>query len=261
MNGPGPIVIKLGGSILEDPASRRIALGSIADAWRAGESVVLVHGGGRKIDSMLAALGIPKQTHRGLRITDEPTLEVVVGVLAGIVNKCLVGELAAAGVPAAGISGADGATLTADLHPAIDGVTLGRVGRVTGANPTLIQAIAGRGMLPVVGSVALGRGGQLLNVNADAAASAVAVGLGARQLVYLTDVDGLLDERGALIPSISADSARMLVEYSIVKGGMLPKLQSAVDAVAGGVGKVVIAGPRYHAEILQGTGGTHLVAA
>lgn len=256
------IVIKLGGSILEDPAQRAIALGSIADAWRAGEPVVVVHGGGKKIDSSLAELGIAKQVHRGLRVTDDRTLEVVVGVLAGIVNKMLVGELAALGVNAAGLSGADGSTLVADLHPPVDLVRLGHVGKVAHANGALVQAIASRGFLPVVASVAIGRGGKLLNVNADAAAAAIAVALSARQLVYLTDVEGLLDDHGRLVPSISADVARQLVEHSVVKGGMLPKLQSAVEALSGGVEKVLIAGAQYHqAAVLHGNGGTHLVAA
>ena len=262
MTNNGPVVIKLGGSILEDSTLRASALDAIADAWKAGQSIVIVHGGGRKIDSTLASLGIEKKMHKGLRITDDPTLEVVVSVLAGIVNKSLVGELAARGVPAAGICGADGGTILADLHPPIDQIQLGRVGRVTSANPALIQAIAAKGYLPVVGSVALGRGGQLLNVNADSAASAIASALGASRLVFLTDVAGLLDEKGRLIPMITADSARMLVEYSIVKGGMLPKLQSAVDAMSAGVSKVVIAGPESHSVALNGgEGGTHLVAA
>lgn len=261
MTWNGPTVMKLGGSILEDASLRAMALRTVADAWKSGEALILVHGGGKKIDASLAALGIPKRTHKGLRITDEATLEIVVATLAGLVNKTIVGELAAMGVTAAGISGADGGTLLADPHPKLDGIDLGRVGKVTSANATLLQAIAAKGFLPVIGSVALGRGGQLLNVNADAAASAIAVAAGARQLVYLTDVDGLLDDHGQLVPAITADSARMLVELSIVKGGMLPKLQSAVDAVSGGVPKVVIAGPAYHASVLDGIGGTHLVAA
>jgi acetylglutamate kinase len=255
-------VIKLGGSILEDPTLRAAALSSIASAWRAGESIVVVHGGGKKIDSSLAELGIPKQVHRGLRITDDRTLEVVVGVLAGVVNKMLVGELAALGIPAAGISGADGSTLLADVHPAVDLVRLGNVGKVAHANAALIQAISSRGFLPVVASVAIGRGGKLLNVNADAAAAAIAVALNARNLVYLTDVEGLLDEYGQLVPSLTADVAQQLVEHSVIKGGMLPKLQSAVEALTGGVEKVLIAGAQYHqTAVLHGNGGTHLVAA
>lgn len=262
MVGTGPTVIKLGGSILEDAQLRGLAIAAIADAWKAGEQIVIVHGGGKKIDSALAALGIEKRTHKGLRVTDEPTLEVVVEVLAGIVNKTLVAELTAAGVPAAGFSGADGGTITADVHAPIEGVTLGKVGKITGSNPTLVRAVMATGMLPVIGSVALGRGGQLLNVNADSAAAAVAVALSANKLVYLTDVDGLLDDRGQLIPTIKSDSAKMMVDYSVVRGGMLPKLQSAVDAVTAGVGKVVIAGPKFHADaLLHGNGGTHLVAA
>ena len=262
MVSTGPTVIKLGGSILEDASLRSLAITAIANAWKAGESIVIVHGGGKKIDSSLAALGIEKRTHKGLRITDEPTLEIVVEVLAGIVNKTLVAELTAAGVPAAGFSVADGGTIAADIHAPIEGVTLGMVGKISGSNPTLIRAVMATGMLPVIGSVALGRNGQLLNVNADSAAAAVAVALSADRLIYLTDVDGLLDDRGKLIPSIKSDSAKMMVDYSVVRGGMLPKLQSAVDAVTAGVARVVIAGPKFHTDaLLHGEGGTHLVAA
>lgn len=243
-------VIKLGGSLLDDAARRAAVLRGIAKAWKAGEELVLVHGGGKHIDAMLKRLGIEKKTHAGLRITDEATLEIVVAVLGGSVNKMLVAELAKIGVKAAGISGADGATLVADRHPHIDGVNLGNVGRVRSSDPTLIRSMLAARILPVVSSVAAGARGQLLNVNADSAAAAIAAGLHATSLVFLTDVAGLLDEKGAVVPSLDADDARALLETDVVSGGMRPKLEAALQALASGVASIRI-----------GEGGTSLVAA
>lgn len=243
-------VIKLGGSLLDDTARRAEVLRGIAKAWKRGEPIVLVHGGGKHIDAHLGRLGIPKRTHAGLRITDDITLEIVVAVLGGVVNKMLVSELARLGVKAAGISGPDGQTLTADRHPAIDGVDLGNVGRVRKSDPTLINSMLQASILPVVSSVAAGPKGTLLNVNADSAAAAIAAGLGASSLVFLTDVAGLLDGNGAVVPSLDAADARALLKTDVVSGGMRPKLEAALQALAAGVESIRI-----------GEGGTSLVAA
>ncbi len=258
----GWTVVKLGGSLLENPVTRTRALAALAAASQSGDKLVIVHGGGKRIDATLAKMGIEKKTHAGLRITDDATLDVVVSVLAGSVNKLLVAELGALGIPAAGISGPDAATLEAEPHPPIDGIELGHVGRVTHANGMLIEAIASRGLVPVVASVALGPDASLLNVNADAAASAIAVALHARRLLFLTDVPGLLDDKGRVIESITADCAKQLLEFRVVSGGIVPKLRSCIDAIQGGVGEVVIAGPDGHENALNvGMGGTRLVAA
>ncbi|MDQ3280028.1 MAG: acetylglutamate kinase [Acidobacteriota bacterium] len=242
-------LIKLGGSLLDDAARRAIALQTIVARWNAGEDLVLVHGGGKHIDAQLAKLGLPKRTHAGLRVTDDATLDVVVSVLAGTVNKMLVAELAKLGVRAAGIAGSDASTIVARPHPAIDGVELGHVGQVRGANCTLVKAMLTYGILPVVSSIAEGPDGTLLNVNADSAASALAVALGARSLRFLTDVPGVLDAEGALLPRLYlADAQELLVN---VGGGMKPKLEAALAALVSGVGEIVIGEE----------GGTTLVAA
>lgn len=160
-------VVKLGGSLLDDPARRAEALSAIAAQWNRGEEIVLVHGGGKHVDANLKRLGIPKRTYAGLRVTDDETLVVVVATLAGSVNKMLVAELAAIGIRAAGISGCDASTLAAEPQPPIDGIDLGHVGRVTGGNPTLIRAMVTYGILPVVSSVAEGPNGTLLNRTAE----------------------------------------------------------------------------------------------
>jgi acetylglutamate kinase len=255
-------VVKLGGSLLEDPAQRRRALDAIAARRRLAAPMVLVHGGGRKVDATLAAMGIAKRTHAGLRVTDGPTLEVVTGVLAGVVGKGLVSDLYARGVPAAGVSGVDGATLVAGTHPPVDGVDLGFVGTITSSAPRLLREILAAGLLPVVAPLALGGDGGLLNVNADDAAAALAVGLGAERLVFLTDVEGLLDAGGRIVRRLGRDEAARLLGTGVVRDGMRPKLAACLQALAGGVGEVVIAGPERHASALErGRGGTHLVAA
>ncbi|HVT42985.1 MAG TPA: acetylglutamate kinase [Thermoanaerobaculia bacterium] len=256
-------VVKLGGSLLENSAMRHSALRAIAAAHEAGENIAVVHGGGKRIDASLARLGIPKRTAHGLRVTDTETLDVVIATLAGSVNKQIVSELTSFEVPAAGISGADGRTLIAGLHPPVDGVDLGHVGRIVAERPRLLMTLLGSGFLPVIASVAAGSDGRLLNVNADTAAASIAASLGATSLIFLTDVEGLLDGKGELIDSLTFhQAAELLGDMSVVTGGMRPKLQAALSAIERGVEHVVIAGPSRHASsLLEGVGGTHLVAA
>jgi acetylglutamate kinase len=244
-------VIKLGGSLLDDAARRAEILNAIAAQWNAGQEVVLVHGGGKHVDANLQRRGIPKRTYAGLRITDDQTLDVVVATLAGSVNKMLVAELAAIGIRAAGISGCDASTLIAEPHPPIDGIDLGHAGRVTGGNPTLIHALLTNSILPVVSSVAEGPDGTLLNVNADTAAAAIAIAVGAEELIFITDVAGLLDATGNVVAEIRANDAEALLGTEVVTGGMRPKLQAALHALGSGVRRITIGEE----------GGTNLVAA
>jgi len=255
-------VVKLGGSLLDDAEMRLHALKAIAHHWNDNSHMVVLHGGGRHIDAALSRIGISKRTVDGLRVTNAATLEVVTGVLAGNVNKSIVSQLAAEGVAAAGISGADGDTLCAELHPAVNGVDLGFVGQLSGSDPCLVLTILGAGFLPVVASLASGPGGMLLNVNADAAASALAIALGATRLVFLTDVEGVVGTGGQVVPLLDRLEATRLLSSPAVTGGMKPKLRACLDALSGGVHEVVIAGPARHAASLAGgTGGTHVVAA
>lgn len=244
-------VIKLGGSLLDDASRRAAALQKIVSRWNAGEDLVLVHGGGKHIDAALAKLGITKKTHAGLRVTDDATLDVVVSVLSGTVNKMLVSELTSLGIRAAGISGCDGATLIAEKHADIDGVDLGHVGHVTGSNRTLVNALLTSGTMPVISSVAIGKNGALFNVNADSAASAIAVAHGAEELLFLTDVEGLLDHKGAVVPHLDTFGVEAMLSSAAVTGGMKPKLQAALAALNAGVQAISIGE----------TGGTTLVAA
>jgi len=256
------VVVKLGGSLLEDRILRSRAIESLAMHRQDDSQLVLVHGGGKHVDAALSRAGIPKRTVGGLRVTDTETLAIVVSVLAGTVNKTLVAELSKGGTPAAGIAGCDGSTLMAELHPPVEGVSLGCVGRIFGSDPTLMRAILAAGLVPVIASIAQGPGGSLLNVNADSAAAAVASSLGDDSLIFLTDVEGFLGADGKLIPSMHRDEARRLIDQQEVNGGMRPKLGAALSALDSGVGRVVIAGPHNHSHVLAGQkGGTHLVAA
>ncbi|MEO8379252.1 MAG: acetylglutamate kinase [Acidobacteriota bacterium] len=257
-------VVKLGGSLLDDSSRREAALEKIAERWHAGEQIVLVHGGGKHIDAALTRAGIAKKTHAGLRITDDATLEIVVSVLAGSVNKMLVSELTKLGVRAGGMSGCDGATLVAEQHPPIDGVDLGHVGQVTHANRGMIRALLTSGVMPVISSVAIGEDGALFNVNADTAAAAIAAALNANELRFLTDVEGLLDANGDVVPRLHAADVETFIES--VTGGMKPKLQAALNALRQGVAEVTIGAPttgRRQTTLAQPPteGGTTLVAA
>jgi acetylglutamate kinase len=258
----GVAVIKLGGSLLDDAERRDVVLQKIVARWQSGESIIVVHGGGKHIDAALAKAGIAKRTHAGLRITDDATLQIVVSVLGGAVNKMLVSELTKLGVRAAGISGCDGGTLIAEQHPPIDGVELGHVGRVTASNRTLVRMMLNYGILPVVSSLAMSESGAILNVNADSAASAIAVAHQAKELLFFTDVAGLLDADGALVPALDANGVEQMITTGIATGGMRPKLESALTALRAGVPQITIGTPATEQLSNRATeGGTTLVAA
>ena len=257
-----PTLVKLGGSLLEDEAGRAAVLASIARLWKSGEALVLVHGGGKRIDAALAARGIPRRVHEGLRVTDRATLDVVVAVLAGTVNAALVRELADSGADAAGLCAADAGLLRADFHPPAGGVDLGFVGTVTSADPAALEPFLSEGRLPVVAPIAEGPVGCRLNVNADVAAAAIAAAVGARRLLFLTDVEGVADGSGRILERLDAFEVRRLLEGSAVTGGMRPKLSACLAAARAGVREIVIAGPgRREAALAGGAGGTALVAA
>ncbi len=257
-----PTVVKLGGSLLEIPQQRNVVLESISALWRVGVPLVLVHGGGQRVDKMLSRLNIPQKTHQGLRVTDSKTLEVVISVLSGLVNKVLIADFSTLGIVAAGFSGADGRTLVADFHPEVDGVKLGFVGQIKTINSTLIRSVLFSRMLPILSPIAIGPDGTLLNINADRVASALAVSLQAQRLLFLTDVEGLLDSNGCIVPKLTFAETQRYLQSDFVNGGMRPKLNACLEAMVGGVPEIIIAGPNRHsAAISCGEGGTLLVAA
>ncbi len=227
-----PVVIKIGGGTLAGGA-----LEGLPDLLSAGHRVVIVHGGGLQLTRMLDALHIPTRFRAGLRVTDEETIEVAENVFAGGVNKGLVRGLGDIGVQAAGISGTDGPTLLVEPVP-----DLGRVGRVVRVIPDLIETLWTGGFVPVVAPLGLGPEGAY-NVNADSAAAALAVGLGAGHLFVLTDVDGLL-EGGETVETLDPDGCEAYVESGLAAGGMVPKLRAAAEAARGGVEARILNGNR-----------------
>jgi acetylglutamate kinase len=243
VNAAGPVVIKVGGGALAGGA-----LEDLPDLLLAGHKVAVVHGGGVQLTRMLDALGIPTRFHAGLRVTDEATLEVAEIVLAGGVNKNLARWLTDLGVPSAGISGTDGPTLVVEPVP-----DLGRVGKVVRVETSLIESLWNGGFVPVVAPLGVGPEGAY-NVNADSAAAALAIGLGAGHLFLMTDVDGLLRE-GETVETIAPEECEDYVERGLAAGGMVPKLRAAAEAARGGVGARILNGNKNGALAAAVAGG------
>jgi len=248
----GTTVVKIGGSTL---GAHDTTLEDVALLHREGRHLVVVHGGGDLVSRWLEIHGVQARFVNGLRVTEAETLEVVVSVLAGLVNKRLVAALNGLGVRAVGLSGADGALLKA--HRARP--ELGFVGEITVVDRAFLETMLEQARLPVVASIAVEEEGgtvtgQLLNVNADTVAGEIARHLGATALVFLTDVAGVLDGEGRVMKHLSAEEARALVSAGTIARGMIPKVEAALAAAAGGTHTVVLDGRRPHAlrEALEG---------
>lgn len=229
---PSPIVIKIGGVALEQQSASPALWKRLVALHRShAGGLVLVHGGGKAVDRMLAALGMETKRHNGLRITPPDQMDVITGVLAGTLNKKLVGCINAAGGKAVGLCLGDGN----DLHAAklrVDGADLGCVGEVTGGDAALLRMLLVGQYLPVVACVGLDSAGTPLNINGDDAAAGVAKALGAHSLVLLTDVAGVLDADKRLIPQLTPSDIQRLSAQGVITGGMIPKLQAAAATAA-----------------------------
>jgi acetylglutamate kinase len=226
------VVIKYGGSTMEDPVLRESFAGDVTLLHTVGILPVIVHGGGPQISEAMAAAGVVPQWVDGLRVTDADTMKVVQRVLIGEVNADIVRMLGSHGAEAIGVSGIDAGLFTATPKDE----RLGFVGEITGVNTGLIARLVSEGLVPVVAPVALGPGGAVYNVNADTAAGSLAAALGARKLVYLTDVEGVLREAGdeaSLIQRMDLSGLKELLPS--IGGGMLPKLASVVAGLEAGV--------------------------
>jgi acetylglutamate kinase len=230
--GAKPVVVKIGGSALAGGA-----LDDLPEILASETPVALVHGGGQQLTRMLDALGMSTEFREGLRVTDEPTMTVAEMVFAGEVNKALVRELYAMGIPAVGVSGTDGPTLHVEPVP-----NLGRVGSVTRVEGHLLETLWTGGFVPVVAPIGLGSEGAY-NVNADSAAASLAAGLGAGHLFFLTDVDGLL-YGGEAVPALAPEECEGYVEKGLAIGGMVPKLRAAAEAAREGVEARIVNGNR-----------------
>lgn len=227
-------VVKIGGAALTDAGW----VGSFAEAVAAAdENLVIVHGGGPEISALSERLGVAVEWVGGRRVTPDGALDAASMVLNGRVNKRLVSALITAGADAIGLSGEDGALITASLAA---GGVLGRVGRVASVRAELLSMLLGAGMIPVVAPVSRGPGGAALNVNADEVAGAVAVALGARELLFVTDVEGVRGADGVTLPAVEPAQGEALLASGVAGGGMAVKLRAALDALGRGVAQVRI---------------------
>ncbi|MDZ4754931.1 MAG: acetylglutamate kinase [Phycisphaerae bacterium] len=232
-----PLVIKIGGALLDEPATavngHLATIAGIVDLHREaqarGSGVVLVHGGGVAVDRHLARLGVTTERIDGIRVTPPDVVEEIVGVLAGRVNTRLLGLLIAAGAKPVGLSLGDGC-LCACRKSTRYAFDPGAVGEITGGDPSVIHTLIDGGFLPVVSSIGLDAEGQCLNVNADDAAAAIARIVSAQELVLLTDVAGVLDKHGRVIPYLNRDAIEGLIADSTIRGGMIAKVRGALEA-------------------------------
>jgi acetylglutamate kinase len=229
------LLVKLGGAQLEEPAARATVARSLAAARAAGHELVIVHGGGNQIRALGKQLGIADRYHEGLRITDAATAEVVLMVLAGLVNKALVADLGAAGVPSLGVSGADGALFSArKLESAAD---LGYVGEVDAVDPRAALALLAARYTPVIATVAplskdaAGASDRFYNINADMAVGPLARALDCDAVLFLTDVPGVLDAAKQRLARLTSAECAALRASGVVSGGMIPKVLSALAAL------------------------------
>lgn len=224
----GPIVIKIGGSTL---GASDTSLQDLVDLQRQGRVPVVVHGGGPVISQWMQRQGLVPRFVRGLRVTDVPSLDIVVAVLAGLINKQLVARIAALGGRAMGVSGADGAILQA--RPADP--ELGLVGEIVGVNAGPVLELAKAGYIPLVAPIGIctdtGTEAPLLNINGDTAAGHLAWALNAERLVFLTDVEGVHDSSKRLIARLTSREARGLISSGAADGGMIPKLEACIKAL------------------------------
>jgi acetylglutamate kinase len=225
------LVLKLGGTTL---AEQRQVLGEVAGIARR-RPVVVVHGGGRRMTDWLDRLGVPTRFEGGLRVTDAQALEVAAAVLRGVVNSELVAALRDLGVDAVGLSGVDGGLLIAERVPG-----LGLVAHVTGIERGLLDVILVGGRVPVIAPLARDEEGVVCNVNADDAAAGLAAGLDARQLVLMTDVDGIRAADGTKLPTLTAPEAEMLIAAGTISGGMVPKVRAALAGISGPGAEAII---------------------
>ena len=257
-----PTVVKLGGSTL---GSHDTTLEDLITLQKKRIPVVVVHGGGAVGTEWLTRLGIPTKFVRGLRVTDAETLKVIVATLAGLVNKELVAAIEAHGGHAIGLSGIDGGLLQARIKNA----DLGYVGEVAKVDLTLLTAVLRVNYIPVIAPLSLQspaeseEAGFMLNINGDTAAGELAAALRAEKLIFLTDVVGICDKAGKLIPILSAEEAKGLIASGVASGGMIPKIEACLRALSTVPSTRIIDGRVPHAllqEVEGGGDGTTIVA-
>ena len=255
------IVIKYGGHAMVDEQLKEDFARDITLMTFIGLKPVVVHGGGPQINKVLEQMGISPRFVRGMRMTDEPTMDVVEMVLGGKINKAIVAQINRQGGKAVGLSGKDGGLIQAkkmqivhqeDEDKPSEIIDPGLVGDVTRVNPLIINTLVQQGFVPIIAPVGAGESGETYNINADLVAGKIAMALSAGRLIFLTDVDGVLDASDKLISSIEAESIQKMVKKKTITGGMIPKIEYALLALKNGVEKAhIINGKKRHALLLE----------
>ena len=255
------VVVKYGGHAMVDEALRDSFARDIVLLRCVGMHPVVVHGGGPQIDAIMKRMGISAHFEGGLRVTDAATMEVVDMVLGGKLNKEIVATINLHGGQAIGLSGKDANLIKAarkqfyrstapDSPPQL--VDIGLVGEVTSINTSIIHTLENSGFIPVIAPTGVGEGGESYNINADTAAGDIAAALCAERLLFLTDVDGILDGDKKLLPSLDRPAVERLQDEAVIEGGMLPKVEACLRALDGGVAKThIIDGRVPHAVLLE----------
>lgn len=255
------VVVKYGGHAMGDPELGRAFARDIALLKQSGINPIVVHGGGPQIAKLLAKMGIESKFEGGLRVTDAKTVEIVEMVLAGSINKEIVAMINAEGEWAIGLCGKDGNMVFAkkaekkviDPDSNIERILdLGFVGEPVEVDRTLLDLLARSEMIPVIAPVAPGRDGNTYNINADVFAGAIAGALKAKRLLFLTDVPGVLDKSGVLYKELTVKQCQMLIADGTISGGMIPKVETCIEAIGRGVeGVVILNGKTAHSVLLE----------
>lgn len=251
------VVVKYGGHAMGDDKVARDFSRDMVLLEQSGVNPVVVHGGGPQIGAMLGKLGIKSEFADGLRVTDKATMEIVEMVLAGYINKQIVGFINSVGGRAIGLCGKDGRMVTAEKlarpgHEDGKAIDLGFVGEVAKVDTTVLDQVLGRELIPVLAPVAQGLDGETYNINADTFAGAIAGALGAKRLLFLTDVPGVLDKNKQLIKELKVEDIPGLVADGTITGGMIPKVETCMYAIERGVeGVVILDGKLPHAVLIE----------
>ena len=255
------VVVKYGGHAMGDETLANAFCSDIAMIKQSGVNPVVVHGGGPQIAAMLERVGIKSEFKGGLRVTDKQTVEVVEMVLAGSINKSIVASMNAQGARAVGLCGKDGNMMLVekasrtivDPDSNIESVVdLGFVGEPKKIDPTVLDMVLQSGLIPVIAPVSFGEDGNTYNVNADTFAGAISGALDATRLLFLTDVSGVLDKNGKLLKQLTISQAQDLIKDGTINGGMIPKVETCINALNKGVeGVVILNGKRPHAVLLE----------
>ena len=254
-------VVKYGGHAMENEELKQSFAQDIVLLKYVGINPVVVHGGDPQIDSVLEKMGITSRYVRGMRVTDQATLDIVEMVLVGKVNQEIVNLINRHGGMAVGLSGKDGGLILArkmnvtvsspnGAPPEI--IDIGMVGEIIGINPLVIESLDQNKFIPVIAPVGVGQEGETYNINADLVAGEVAEALHAEKLIMMTDVEGVKDKRGSLLSTLKENQARKMIQDGVVGSGMIPKVECCVNALKGGVGKThIVDGRVKHAVLLE----------